>query len=659
MSEIVQASYFGFRPVVQNEPLLADQLANFATDQSSAARNLENYYQNWRERIAPKRLNRRGEPKTLIVQFEAGLYNFDCLNFTANNDVFYPNLGIEIHGAGQYSTIFKATVSNAAQFIGLQGSKNWIETPILKKLYIRGDGVNNPNQVGVFLNPDYNYPLSFGGLTVPHWDRVMVQNFHQEQIWLKGGSTSYLIPVQYGIWDNVRVDGYNPNTAAFKCTGQIGPPFIFRNLECYHVRTTGTRGAYVGLDIRNNIPVSSVDTVSNCLVFSVPHRFTSTDRFRINSNYAGLVTGTDYFVVKLDDYRIRVADTLENAQSNLPSRNTPIVRTLTSSAGTTSVNTSQNAGNSLGGVQIIFDTPTFQLCDVGIEVNKGEVDIRSMHIEETNTAVKIGTSGNVSLTDAHIQNGAYTGAVFDGSGVSTGEITVQGRIYLGGAINKLVESSANYGNVDISNARFTGDYPNLGEGISNKQAGLVQLGVSPSGEVNIRPHCNSEFLLNTSTTTVKFIRDIAAPGKSISFIIWEPNSSEWIQFDSTGHLRLLNKDSNGGLLRVPRGTFITFRATAVFGTWTLQSLEMPHHTLTATRSGRFPGNTIETFNVSCPGARVGDLKPIVSINSVLSAGLILDAEVTADNVVTVKIINVSSSEVDGPVNPTFRVLQQR
>lgn len=53
-------------------------------------------------------------------------------------------------------------------------------------------------------------------------------------------------------------------------------------------------------------------------------------------------------------------------------------------------------------------------------------------------------------------------------------------------------------------------------------------------------------------------------------------------------------------------------------------------------------NRIST-TVNCPGAVVGDLSPLVSTSSVLPAGVILNAVVTAPNVVTVTAINTSGS----------------
>jgi hypothetical protein len=660
MAEIVPASYFGFRPVVQNEPLLADQLALRATDSSAAARNLENYITNWRERTGPRRLSRRGDPKALIVQFEAGLYLFDYLDFKANPDVFYPNLGVEIHGAGQYATIFRATQSNAAQFIGMSGSKNWIELPILRKLMVRGFGENNPNQVGIFLNPDFNVPLGFGGLTVPHWDRVSVINFHREQIWLRGGSSSYLIPFQYGIWDNVRCDAYNPNYPAFKLTGQIGPPFIFRNLECYHVRQPGAVAAYVGLDKRTNIPVTSVDLASNSLVFSEPHRFTSTDVFTIDPNtgrqYGGLSNETTYYVIKLDDYRIRAASTLANSQSG-----TAI--TLTAATGTAFVHSAQTPGLSIGSVQTIFDTPTFQSADIGIEVDNGSVDIRSMHIEETNTTIKLGVSGDVSLTDASIQNGAYTNCVFDGSGgTNGGSICVQGRVYFAGATNIIAKNY--FGNVNLTNAHFIGDYPTTGSGVAeNKQLAFVQLGNPSNNELNVRGFRNNEFILNEGTNVIKFIRDLAFPGKEVSFHVWPPLGIEgnpnYVEFDSTGNIRLFGKDFNGGTIRFPVNSFITFKCTSIGSKWSLESFTIPPASKTWTMTGTIAANSSITTTVTCFGARVGDLAPVVGLSSVLDNNLSLSAQVTSTNTVTVKITNNNSSAVTLPTDPTVTVLQQR
>jgi len=352
----VNASYFGFVSGPLPSPRTDDQLAALAPDCSAAARNLEDWFANWRER----------DRKIAVVRFDAGFYAFDYLKFRENSDVFYPRSGLVLQGAGSLATTLQATTSSAAQFIGMDGESNWFRSPGLMNMRVRGATNSNPYQVGVFLNPQFASVLGFGGLTRCDWEDVFVLNFAREQVWLRGGASSYLIPVQYGLWDAVRADALTTTYPAFRFTGQIGPPFIFRNLEAYSARGNNSRAVYVGLDQRTGIPIASVNTVSNCLVFSEPHRLTTTDPFKIEGGtpWGGLTVGTKYWVVRLDDFRLRICTSLVNSQAN-----PPVVVTLTSQTGTATGTSYQEQNIDIGPVQMVLDTPTFQLADVGIEVN--------------------------------------------------------------------------------------------------------------------------------------------------------------------------------------------------------------------------------------------------------------------------------------------------
>lgn len=639
----VSARYFGFRSGELPSPRTDDQLAALAPDCSAAARNLEDWFSNWRE---------RGQ-KIAVVRFDAGVYKFDTLTFRENSDVFYPRSGLILQGAGSFATTLQATVSSAAQFIGMDGQTNWIMCPSLRGLRLRGVAASNPYQVGVFLNPQFSSALGFGGLTRPDWYDVYALNFAREAIWLRGGASSYLVPAQYGVWDSVRGDSTAAAYPGVKLTGQVGPPFIFRNLEAYGTNNANSRAAYIGLDQRTGIPIASVSTSENCLVFSEPHRLTTTDPFKVEGGTAwgGLTAGTKYWVVRLDDFRLRVCTSLANAQAN-----PPVVVTLTSQTGTATGTSFQEASIDTAAVQTVLDTPTFSSAAIGLDVTAGSVDIRSAHVEETDRSIVVSGTADVLVDGADIGNGGRTGAVFDASSSTSSahRLTVQGRVTLKGTVTKIAADY--FGNVDLRAAEFVGNYPTVGSGVTGKMLGLLQLG--NAAEIDLGSAVREEYLLNTGTTTTQHIKGLVIPGRRVTFRAWSATGN-WLQFGNSGNLYLAGADANANLLRIPVGSTATFTASAVNEGWTLTALRLPTHSASWTVSGNVSANSSVSTTVTCAGARVGDPAPAVSLSVALTAGLILVGEVTATDTVTVRIVNPTAGALAGPTNPTVYVRQTR
>ena len=615
-----------------------------APDCSSAARNLEAFLADWATT----------SKQPVVVRFGPGTYKFDAILLAQNAEVFYPNPGLIIQGAGSHSTILCATTSSKAQFFGISGKTNWTRAPILRGVSLVGAGSANPYQIGVFINPDFSNSLGFGGVTSANWKDVSIRGFAREQLWLKGGSEDYLVPVQFGVWDDIMVHTTSTTYPALRLSGQIGTPYNFKNFQCYGVASTPAL-AVIGLDVRTGITLSAASAAANTLTFSVPHRFKTGDRFKLPTSsgtaWGGLSLDTDYWAYRIDDFVIKVCSTYANAIAS-----TAVFVTLTSTTGTATVSSAQATSVSNCPGNVIFETLTLQEGVIGMDVTGTSlVFIDNLHGEETDCQVRVSAQSIVNIRNASHGNSARNGGtLYDAS--SGGQIHLSGMHAIVGGVGKLLAGA--YGQVSGPD-RWTGTtYKTTGSGVSGKTSGYDQMG--NYAELELGQRVNGEYLLNTGTTIVQHISAQAFTGQRVMFNIFT-TTGNWIEFGITGNIDLRGKAFIGSpaTMRIPTGSFVAFVHTALNEGWMLDSLEMPVHSAAWTVSGDVSANSSVSTTVTCAGARVGDIAPAVSISVALTAGLILVAEVTATDTVTVRIVNPTTGALAGPTNPTVYVKQQR
>lgn len=644
---VYDAAYFGFQAGIRTWPIEEADEIIAAPDSSAAARELEDFIANWATKTK----------QPLIIRFGPGLYKFDTLNFKQNAEVFYPRNGLILQGAGSNATKLVATVSSKAQFIGLDGKANWVGTPVLRGLTLVGAGASNPYQVGVFLNPEFVNSLGFGGMTSANWQDVHIRGFAREQLWLKGGSEDYLVPIQFGIWEDIVVTTTSTVYPAFRLSGQIGTPYNFKQIQCYGVANTPAI-AVVGLDLRTSIPIASSNAASsNALLFSEPHRFKTGDRFKLPTSsgtaWGGLSLDTDYWAYRVDDFSIKVCTTYANATNA-----SPTFVSLNTNVGTASASSAQATGVSQCPSNVIFETLTLQTGIIGMDVTGTSlVYIDNLHGEETNSQIRVSSQATVNVHHAsHGNSGSNAGTIYDAS--SGGSIHLTGIHSVAGTTGKLI-SNADGGRPASGPDQWVGTYyPTTGAGITGKLTGYFQLG--NDAEIDISQRVGGEYLLNTGTTVMQNIKAQAKIGQRFTCNIWSATGS-WLDIGIAGNINLLGKAYLGSpaTMRIPVGSSISFICTAINHGWMLDSLQLPVHTDTWTQSGDISANSSVSKTVTCPGARVGDVAPSTSISVALTAGLILVSEVTATDTVTVRIVNPTTGALAGPTNPTVYVKQQR
>lgn len=641
---VYDAAHFGFQASERTWPTSEADLITAAPDSSSAARNLEAFLADWATT----------SKQPVIVRFGPGVYKFDAINFAQNAEVFYPNNGLIIQGAGSHATSLCATTSSKAQFIGISGKTNWTRAPAIQGVTIVGAGGANPYQVGVFLNPDFVNSLGFGGFTSVNWKDVVIRGFAREQLWLKGGSEDYLVPVQFGVWEDILVTTNSTTYPALRLTGQVGTPFNFKNMQCYGASNTPVLVA-IGLDTRTGITVSAANAGTNTLTFSTPHRFKTGDRFQLptvsGTAWGGLSLDTNYWAYRVDDFSIKVCNSYANATAS-----TPVFVTLTSTAGTATASTTQSQGVNQSPGNVIFETLTLQQGIVGMDLTgTALVFIDHLHGEETQCQVRVSAQSIVNIHHAaHGSPAISSGTLYDAS--SGGQIHLTGVHAVSGNVGKLL-AGAN-GSVSGPDQWVGTLYKTTGNGISGKTSGYMQLG--NDAEVALGQRVNGEYILNTGTTVVQHISAQSSVGQRVMFKIW-PATGDWIEFGIAGNLNLHSKALIGSpaTMRIPVGSFVTFTCTSINEGWSLNGLELPVHSASWTLSGDVSANSSVSKTVTCPGARVGDIAPAVSVSAALTAGLILVAEVTATDTVTVRIVNPTAGALAAPTNPTVYVRQQR
>jgi hypothetical protein len=644
---VFDATFFGFKAGPLSSPTAESALIAAATDTSAAARNLEDFFANWQSKTR----------RPVKVRFGRGYYKFDGLLYTQNTEIFYQRSGLIVEGAGSFATFFAATTSLKAQFIGLGGKSNWSGAPILRGVTLIGAGAANPYQVGVFLNPDFVNSLGFGGMTGANWEDVRIRGFAREQLWLKGGSESYLVPVQFGLWENIVAQSRTAEFPAVRFTGQVGTPYNFRGLQCSGVADSTAVVLAVGLDTRSGIPLSIADSLSNTLTFSEPHRFKTTDRFRLPSGsgtaWGGLALDTDYWAYYSDDFTIKVCSSLSNASAI-----TPVFVTLTSASGTASVTSAQASSVSVVPGNLILESPSLEAGLIGMDVTgTSTVWISNLHGEETNSQIRVSASSVVNVHNASLGNaGKNGGTVYDGS--SGGVIALTGVHDVAGVVGKLTDAPPGAVNVTGPDRWTNTYYPTVGSGIAGKMPSYHQMG--NSAELDLVQRIDGEYLLNTGTTVVQNIRAQTRPGQRVTFDVF-PTAGNWVEFGINGNLDLRGKAVLGSpaTLRVPMGSFVAFICTALKQGWMLDSLQLPTHSLAWTLSGNVAANSSVSTTITAPGARVGDIAPSASLSVALAAGLMLSAEVTATDTVTVRIANPTAVALAGPTNPTIYCRQTR
>lgn len=725
----IDASYFGFVSGPLTSPTNIWDLIAAAPDCSAACRALEDYFMNWREKTT----------KPVVVRFPQGVFRFDAILFQENSDVFYQRSGLVLEGAGSAATVFGASVSDKAQFIGIAGKTNWVSGPVLRGVTLYGAGASNPNQVGVFLAPEFVNTLGFGGNTGTHWKDVQIKNFAREQLWLKGGGEDYNVPFQYGIWEDIVCTSKTDAYPAVRLTGQLGPPFNFDKLQAYgagtyHTVTTanvstgatsipvqstygvtagmsviwpglatpkyvtavasnsvsintaitgsettlsGTRIVFgsegeailrIGFDTRTGIKLLNTSASTGILTFNEPHRLITGDRFVLNGSFGGLTGTITYFAYKIDDYKIKVCSNYANATANPPTFVSLTTQTANVSSPTVSIN--QGPGN-LSAVQVVFDTPTLQGGSIGVSIDSPSlICMSNLHVENTKIAVKIANGSNVSILNATLgdaglgsglgpggwDSNPYAGALFYTDGHLSSSIILDGSIAISGVADAIAKTSVP-DSVKFPKHGFTGSYiPTVGNGVAYQMLPLQQLGNAT--ELDIRQRINGEYLLNTGTNVIRHIRGQVFPGSRVTFNIWYA-TGVWLEFGTGGNIDLREKAFNGNTLRIPRGSIVTFIATALNQGWILENLIIPVEKTTWTLSGSVNANTAVSTTVTCDGARVGDLTPTVSLSTAIPAGLLLTAEITAANTATVKLINITSSAVTLPTDPVIYIKQNR
>lgn len=622
------ASYFGFRSSPLAGPNDVGTYVAQAPDSSAAVDDLLDFFANWREKPL----------RPTVIRFGPGVFKSKGVSFAENPDVFYPRSGFSIEGAGSHATVWAALPGDtSAQLIGLSGQTNWVNAPELRRIRLYGAGLSNPYQVGVFLNPNYVNSQGFGGVTGTYWDDVRVGNFAREQMWLKGGAEDFLVPVQYGVWRAIRVDALTNDYHALKLTGQIGPPWNFVALEVYGTGNDASKIAYAGLDNRTGLAL--VGIVNNALVFAEPHRLKTGDRFRLvgGTAWGGLPLNTDVFAFVVDDFRVRVATTKANAYANPPT-----LVTLTAAAGTATVSVVQVAGVNQCMDQLVFDTPTFQFGGIGLEVTGGSsVFINNQHTEETTSALKVDATSTVQVAGGKFGNAAKSGGIlFDDT--SGGRIILSGYIDIKGTTNRILAGAVNDNKSAGTPAGFAGSYyPTIGSGVSNKIQSYTQLG--NTAEIDLGQRINAEYLLNTGNTTITHFRWQCMPGNRNFFRVFDGGQPA-VSIAESGNILLGGLGANGGILRLPINAYFEVIATSLNQGVTIGFVRMPTHTGSwAMGTGTLAAGARATTTVACPGARVGDLAPQVSLSQGLPTGVDLEAVISATDTATVSAVNNGSA----------------
>lgn len=630
------ASYWGFVPGPLTSPTNEWDLVDAAPDCSFAARNLENYFKEWRGKAA----------RPSVARFGQGYFRFDAIEFEQNADVFYQGSGLVIQGAGKNTTFLCASVSSRADFISLKGLSNWNFTPTVRDVTILGQRAANPYQVGVFINPEPvpglgGPTLAFGGVTSANWRDVSIRKFARQQLWFRGGTFNYNVPIQYGVWDRIQLAGRDAAYEELRMDGQVGPPWTMRDLEMgANLGYLTDVLCYVGLDERAGLPI--VDVTVDRILFAEPHRFKTGDPIAFErvggGTWAGLTLGTTYYVKVVDAFRLKVGLTGPNV---LDPPQVYVTLSPTSGVSVTGRSAAQ-VSVSIPPAQVLFDNFNTNEFKTAIKVRGGAiVNIVNAHAEVGENYCDAQGGAVVNITSGTFQEVTRSPSHVGFKTDALSRIRLGDGVSLAGWLGKLAESVDNTEGVSFPPKGFLGSfYPTIGAGVTN-QLSKWYFQIGNAAEINLLQRQDGDYIMNTGATVYQHVRWQAEGGARAFCRVWD-GGSPFAEIGSSGNFLLVNMATNGGTIRLPIGAHLEIACTTINSGVTIVSLTMPVHTGSwVMGTGTLAAGARITTTVACPGARVGDLNPSVSISAVLPAGALLSAAVTALDTVTLTVTNTN------------------